>query len=207
LRIESSANPQSANPQFRNRMILEGLITTVSPAGEVNVAPMGPRVDESMRRLLLRPFQTSQTYRNLKVHGEGVFHVTDDVLLPAQAAVGTVAPPLMPATKVRGHIIRDACRYYEFRVARLDDSRERAEIEADVVASGTLREFFGFNRAKHAVLEAAILATRLHLIPMEQVRAEFARLRPPVDKTGGPREREAFEFLVRFVEGGGKPGG
>lgn len=180
-------------------MILEGLVTTTSPSGAVNVAPMGPRVDPGMSRLLLRPFTSSQTYKNLKAHGEGVFHVIDDVLLLAQAAVGEVSPPLTPATKVRGQIVRDACRYYEFRVVRLDDSQERTEIEADVVASGTLREFFGFNRAKHAVLEAAILATRLHLIPVEQVQAEMEQLRVRVEKTGGEREREAFEFLRLYI--------
>jgi hypothetical protein len=182
-------------------MILEGLVTTVSADGEVNVAPMGPRVEPDMRRLLLRPFAASQTFRNLKAHGEGVFHVTDDVLLLAKAAVGDARPELMPAAKVRGRIVRDACRYYEFRVVRLDESNERTEIEAEVVASGTLREFFGFNRGKHAVLEAAILATRLHLIPRDRVRVEMERLRSMVDKTGGPAEHEAFQFLSLYIAG------
>ena len=62
-------------------MILEGIVTTVSRDGAVNIAPMGPHVEEGMTRFLLRPFPTSQTYRNLKAHGEGVLHVSDDVLL------------------------------------------------------------------------------------------------------------------------------
>src|SRR5262249_25957917 len=67
-------------------MILEGIVTTISPeTGEVNIAPMGPHVDESMRHFVLRPYPTSQTYKNLKAHGEGVLHVTDDVLLLAKA--------------------------------------------------------------------------------------------------------------------------
>src|SRR5689334_16012543 len=99
-------------------MILEGIVTTVSSSGEVNIAPMGPRVDAGMRRLLLRPIPTAQTYRNLKAHGEGVLHVTDDVLLLARAALGPVEPPppLVPAARVRGFVLCDACRYYEFRV-------------------------------------------------------------------------------------------
>src|ERR1700675_4491159 len=99
-------------------MILEGIVTTISAAGAVNVAPMGPRVDESMGHFLLRPFPTSQTYQNLRVHGEGVLHVTDDVLLLARAAVGPVEPlpPLRPAAHVAGWVLADACRWYEFRV-------------------------------------------------------------------------------------------
>jgi len=183
-------------------MILEGIVTTVSPDGAVNIAPMGPRVDADMRRLLLRPFPTAQTCRNLRAHGEGVLHVTDDVLLLARAALGPVEPPplLAPAARVRGFVLRDACRFYEFRVCSLDDSEERVRIEAEVVHSGRLRDFFGFNRAKHAVVEAAILATRTDFLPPDEIEAEYRRLAVVVDKTGGGQEREAFAFLRSHVE-------
>src|SRR5260370_37191263 len=103
-------------------MILEGIVTTLGPDGTVNIAPMGPRVDAGMKRFLLRPYRTAQTYGNLKAHGEGVFHVTDDVLLLAKAAIGSVepAPALVPASRVRGFILQDACRYYQFTVSALD---------------------------------------------------------------------------------------
>src|SRR5262245_41647301 len=107
-------------------MILEGIVTTVSDNGQVNIAPMGPRVEPDMRRFLLRPFPTAQTYRNLLVHPEGVLHVTDDVLLLARAALGSVEPPpaLVPAACIRGFVLADACRWYEFRIASLDDREE-----------------------------------------------------------------------------------
>jgi hypothetical protein len=178
-------------------MILEGIVTTVSAAGALNIAPMGPRVDEAMECLLLRPFRTSQTYANLKEHGEGVLHVIDDVLLLARAAVGPVEPPpaLFPAAKVRGFVIQDACRYYEFRVRALDEREERVRIDAEVVYRGRLRDFFGFNRAKHAVVEAAILATRTALLPLDEIEAEYRKLAVLVEKTGGDQERQAFAFL------------
>src|SRR5262252_7760778 len=116
-------------------MILEGIVTTVSTEGEVNIAPMGPRVDEAMERFLLRPFPTSQTYKNLKSRGEGVLHVTDDVLLLARAAVGPVGPlpPMFPANRVAGFVLADTCSYYEFRVTTMDETQERVRIEAEVV--------------------------------------------------------------------------
>jgi uncharacterized protein len=188
-------------------MILEGIVTTVSPQGDVNIAPMGPRIppgadgSPDWSRFLLRPFQTAQTYQNLSLHGEGVLHVTDDVLLLARAAVTAVLepPPLRPASRVRGWVLCDCCRYYEFRLTASDSSRERAELQAEVVHAGREREFFGFNRAKHAVVEAAILATRLHLLPREEIEADFRRLAVIVDKTGGPQEHEAFELLRRHA--------
>jgi hypothetical protein len=128
------------------------------------------------------------------------------VELLARAAVGEVEPPprMIPASvdggPFEGQILADACRWYAFKVATLDDRQERTHIEADVIAQGVLREFFGFNRAKHAVLEAAILATRTAFLPGEEIRAELGRLKPLVEKTGGPAEHRAFDFLTVFIE-------
>jgi uncharacterized protein len=182
-------------------MILEGLVTTTDPAGAMHLAPMGPRIEPDWSGFLLRPFPTSQTYRNLKAHGQGVLHVTDDVLLLARAALGQAPPQeARPAERVAGFILPTACRFYEFVVREMDESGERMHIRAEVVHRGTLREFFGLNRARHAVVEAAILATRLHLLPAEEVRADYRKLRVLVDKTGGPAEHEAFAFLTAHVE-------
>ncbi len=182
-------------------MILEGIITTINPEGTVNISPMGPRVDDAMRQMVLRPYQTSTTYRNLKRSGQAVFHVTDDVELIAHAAVGALdpLPPMEKARAVDGQILSGACRWYGLKVRSLDDRAERTEIVCDVVDSGRLRDFFGFNRGKHAVLEAAILATRTEFLPAEEIFSEFDRLRVLVEKTGGPAERRAFQFLHDFV--------
>jgi hypothetical protein len=184
-------------------MILEGIVTTVSPAGAVNVAPMGPRVEpDRLERFVLRPYPSSQTYRNLKAHGEGVLHITDDVLLLARAAIGPVDPPpaFVPAQLVHGFVLRETCRFYEFRVRSFDESQPRVQIEAEVVHEGRLRDFFGFNRAKHAVVEAAILATRIAFLPHDEIAAEFCKLATVVEKTGGEQERAAFALLHNYVE-------
>ncbi|HEV3340256.1 MAG TPA: DUF447 domain-containing protein [Pirellulales bacterium] len=190
-------------------MILEGIVTTLSADGTVNIAPMGPRVDEEIERFILRPFRTSTTYQNLKWSGQGVLHVTDDVELLARAAIGRLepVPELVPAEGVEGFRLADTCRWYSFRVQELDDRQERTTILAEQVASGTVREFFGFNRGKHAVVEAAILATRIHLLPADEIAAEFARLKVLVDKTGGPQEERAFQILSDYVACGAARGG
>jgi len=132
------------------------------------------------------------------------------VRLLAQAALGPIGPPpaMRPAQKVRGFVLEDACRYYEFRVAGIDEREERIRIEAEVVHNGWLRDFFGFNRAKHAVVEAAILATRTSFLPREQIEADFARLAVIVDKTGGEQELDAFALLKAHVavQRQGQPG-
>jgi beta-RFAP synthase len=181
-------------------MIVEGVVTTTGEDGAVNIAPMGPRVTPDFGRLTLRPFRSSQTHQNLEARGEGVFHVTDDVELIARAAVGPVDADLRPAVLVQGRILAGACRAYEFRVVSADVTGERATFEAKVLRCERLRDFQGFNRAKHAVVEAAILATRAGLLGRAEVLRKLADLAVLVEKTGGPAERSAFAFLRDHVE-------
>lgn len=183
-------------------MILEGVVTTIGPDGALNVAPMGPEPgpDGEWTWFTLRPFRSSTTYRNLKGRGEGVLHVTDDVLLMAKAAIGPVPDAATrPAEAVEGRVLLSCARYYEFRVAELDDREDRTRIVVETVAFGRLGDLFGLNRAKHAVVEAAILATRLGLLPIEQIRREIDLLEPLVIKTGGPTERTAFDLLRSYI--------
>ena len=190
------------NGRNRDRsMILEALVTTINADGTPSISPMGPLVDAQMRQFVLRPYQTSSTYANLKRTGQGVLHVTDDVEMLARAAVHQLnpLPRLAKAKKVEGVVIADACRWYEFRVTSLDDYAQRTTIACDVVAKGRIRDFFGFNRAKHAVLEAAILASRLEIMSPPEICAEFRRLAALVEKTAGDQERRAFQFLDEYV--------
>lgn len=187
-------------------MILEGIVTTENRDGTVNISPMGPLLDgeaNEIRRFVLRPFQTSTTYQNLKRSGAGILHVTDDVMLLALSAINRLeeVPETISDDGVTGRRLADCCRWYAFNVDHLDDSQERTTIECEVYQTGRVRDFFGFNRAKHAVLEAAILATRVEFLPMEDILSQFEQLKVIVDKTAGKLELEAFELLDQFVKG------
>ena len=182
-------------------LILEGVVTTINEDGSPNISPMGPIVDAEISRLHLRPFSTSKTFANLQRGLSGVFHVTDDADLIARAAIGRLAdrPALRPAESTSGVILSDACRWYEFTVDAIDASQDRTDIFATVVDRGIHREFLGFNRAKHAVIEAAILATRVEFIPRMQILQEIDRLRTIVDKTGSAAEHEAFALIQQYL--------
>lgn len=184
-------------------LVLEGLCVTTDPDGRPHIAAMGPAVEEQERaagrvtRLVLRPFPESTTAANLARSGAGVFHLTDDVGLLAALVAGpsAAAPPLRPATAVAGFLLEDACLAWEFRCGAIDRSGQRTRIDAEVVAEHVGRPFLGFNRAAHAVVEAAILVTRLHLLPADEVHRRMADLAVLVEKTGGSREQQAFALL------------
>lgn len=182
-------------------MIIEGLTTTRNADGSAHVAPLGPIVTGDFERLTFRPFPTSITYGNLKRTRCGVFHIVDDVLLLAQTALGLEHPPpaVHPARQVAGDRLVDCCRWYEFVVEAIDESGERPRFESRVVEAGRVRDSLGFNRARHAVIEASILASRIRLTGAGPVLVELERLRSPVEKTGGPREQEAFRLIEQYV--------
>ena len=178
-------------------MIVETIVTTRDAEGVINFAPMGVEWGEEI--IVLKPFLETTTFRNLTATGVAVINLTDDAMLFAQAAISNPQFPSLPATAVNGVVLEAACSWRELQVSSIDATPPRSRIESRVVHRGTRRDFIGFNRARNAILEAAILATRTHLLPREEIREEFARLQVIVDKTAGPREREAMELLTQYV--------
>jgi hypothetical protein len=178
-------------------VILETIVTTMDAKGEVNFAPMG--VEWGDERIVLKPFLETTTFRNVRATGVAIVNLTDDAMLFAQGAISSPQFPTIPATVVQGAVLEAACSWRELEVVSVDATPPRSRIDTRVMHRGVRREFIGFNRARHAVLEAAILATRTHLLPAEQIREEYARLQIIVDKTAGPREREAMELLTEYV--------
>lgn len=182
-------------------MIIEGLVTSVDQEGRVNLAPMGPIVRGEFESLVLRPFQPSTTFNNLSAVRCGVFHVVDQVDVIAKAAIGmlTELPEMEPASTVRGVVLKNCCRWFEFTVDSVDAAEARSVMPSTIVHRGERRSFGGFNRARHAVLEAAILATRLHLIPAHEVQSAVGFLEPAVQKTGDALEKQSFQMLKDYM--------
>ncbi len=182
-------------------MIIEGLISTTSVDGEPHLAAMGVSVDHSWQRFELRPFCETQTFQNLQQTRQAVFHTSDDVVLLVQIITGE-RPKMQwkPASKIDGFVLCDACRFFELSVAFADVKPPRATFGCAVLNQAQLRTFSGFNRAKHLVLEAAILATRLDFLPVEEIRSKWAWFSPIIRRTGGENEIQAFQHLSTFVE-------
>jgi uncharacterized protein len=181
--------------------LLETVVTTTGSDGAVNCAAMGVRWGDE--ELVFWPFEATRTLKNLRFQGEAVVHLTDDVLLFVQAALGHPHPPMRAASVIAGSVIKETSCWREVVVAEITPSRDgmpRARVRARVVAAGTgPQQTLGLCRARHAAVEASIAASRLRWLGAERVSAELTRLQELVDKTAGPRERAAMDYVRRYV--------
>lgn len=191
-------------------MILEGILSTFCPTtGLMNIAAMGVTVDElsgfddtgQLSSFQLKPFEGSRTFANLKALGEGVFHLVDDAELLARAALSNASGAnVAKAKKVAAPVLVDTVMACEFQVVQAEWSLPRSLLLCEVVATHSFRRWRGWNRAQNAVLELTILATRVHLIPENEIRSQMELLRPLVEKTAGPTEWAGWKFVVSYLE-------
>jgi uncharacterized protein len=178
-------------------MIVETIVTTVGGDGSVNCAPMG--VEWGGDTIVLKPFLETLTYVNLSRTRAAVINLTDDVRVFARSAISNPECPTTPAEVIDGVRLTECCSWREVEVRSIDSTPPRSRVVTEVVRSGFCREFIGFNRARNAVIEAAIHATRLHILSREFIESEMARLQAIVDKTAGPAEHAAMALLTEHV--------
>jgi uncharacterized protein len=181
--------------------LIETVVTTTGSDGAVNCAAMGVRWGEE--ELVFWPFDSTRTLRNLRRHGEAVVHLTDDALLFVEAALGRPRPALRPANAIDGSVIVEVNAWREVvvtEIAPAEGELPRSRVRARVVARGTgPQQPLGMCRARHAAVEASILASRLRWLGATHVSTELDRLQELVDKTAGPRERAAMDYVRRYV--------
>jgi uncharacterized protein len=181
--------------------LFETVVTTIGRDGVVNCAAMGVRWGDD--ELVFWPFDGTRTLKNLRFRGEAVVHLTDDVLLFVESALGHPRPPMREASVVAGSVIEEASCWREVVVTEIeptDDELRRSRVRARVVAVGTgSAQPAGLCRARHAAVEASILASRMKWLGGDRVLAELGPLQELVDKTAGPRERAAMDYVRRYV--------
>ena len=178
-------------------MIIESIITTLSADGQPHIAPMGVIWRENVP--VLAPFRPSSTLDNLRQNGAAVINHTDDVRIFAGCLTGRRGWPVRPATRIAGHVLAAALTHQEVTVERVEDDPVRPRFLCRVIHEEADGSFHGFNRAQAAVIEAAILVSRLHLLPRGKIESEIAYLAIAVEKTAGPRERDAWSWLTQAI--------
>jgi hypothetical protein len=174
--------------------IRECIVTTLTPAGEPHLAPLG-LIADGEGGWIAAPFHPSQTLSNLRAVPELTVSLTLEVRIFAGLLTGRRDWPLRPAARLRPPRLAAALAHEECRVVAVQEDPLRPRFRLEVVHAETHAPFPGFNRAQAAVIEAAILFSRRHLLPRPEIEAELARLAPLIEKTAGAAEAEAWAWL------------
>lgn len=176
-------------------MIYESILTTTSTQGEVHIAPFGVQWQEGLVRIA--PFQPSQTLQNILETGLAVLNLTDDVRVFAAAIARKASFPVQALAE--GVRLQACLAHHVLRLQRIEEDPVRPVLWMTIVHSETHAPFMGFNRAQAAVIELAVLVSRLHMLPVDKIAQEMQYLQIAIDKTAGPRELEAWQWLVDCV--------
>ena len=178
-------------------MIREAVITTAELDGTAHITPLGYR--ERDGQVILAPFVPSRTLDNLRRTGEAVLNFTDDVRIIAGALTGRRQWPTEASAQITVPRLVDSLAHWELKISEERTHPERPEFICSRVFVGNHRPFLGFNRAQAACVELAILVSRLDWLPTTKIEAELRYLGIAIEKTAGPREREAWTWLLAAV--------
>ena len=178
-------------------MIYETVVTTSSAAGEPHVAPMGIRYEGDL--VILMPFKPSRTYDNVLARGCAVVNFTVDTRIFAGCVTGRRDWPCVAADEVACVRLAEALGHLELTLSEHVEDATRPVLRMRRVHKRVHEGFAGFNRAQAAVVEGAVLVSRLRMLPRTKIESEFAYLQIAIDKTAGPREREAWGWLQAAV--------
>ncbi len=178
-------------------MIREAVVTTIDAAGEVHIAPFG--LIEEGQYWVIAPFRPSKTLDNLQEVPCAVVNYTDDVRIFAGALTGHRLWPVTPLGHFPVPRLGTALAHAELHVDRIEEHPERPRFICRVQRIAQHAPFLGLNRAKAAVLELAILASRLDFLPREKIEREIDYLKIAIDKTAGPDELEAWGWLMQKI--------
>jgi hypothetical protein len=178
-------------------LIVETIVTTRNAAGEPHIAPLGLIADAD--RWIVAPFRPSRTLDNLREVPFAVASHTDDVRVFAGCLTGRKSWPTRPAETISGVVLEDAVSHWELAVEDIREDDLRPRFICKVVHAASHRPWAGYNRAQGAVLECAVLVSRLKMLPPDKVEAELKYLEIAISKTAGPREEEAWGWLMERI--------
>ena len=190
-------NDPPLTPHATNDVIYETVVTTVSREGVAHIAPMGVRYDAA--QVVLMPFKPSTTLANIEATGHAVLNLVTDTRVFAGCVTGRKHWPLQPTERIAGVRLAAALGHVELTLAERRDDLQRPVLRMARVHQVTHAPFIGFNRAQAAVLEGAILVSRLHLLAADKIEREMAYLQIAIDKTASADEREAWAWLREAV--------
>lgn len=178
-------------------MIYETIISTIDTLGNAHVTPFGISMHDDL--VVISPYKPSTTLDNILATEHAVMNLTDDVRVFAGVLTKRQAWTLLPSSKVTGFRLADTLAHKELKLVKVIDDALRPQLFMEVLHAEQHQAFNGFNRAQAAVIELAVLVSRLTRLPMEQIKQDITYHTIAIEKTAGARELEAWGWLMEAV--------
>jgi len=179
-------------------MIFETIITSIDTDGSPHVTPFGVRHEADL--IVISPYKPSITLANILATKNAVMNLTDDVRIFVAALTNRQPWSLVQASKIKGYRLADCLAHVELELVEVRDDAVRPQLVMKKIESQNHHPFAGFNRAQAAVIELAVLASRLRILPREKIQTEIQYLQIAIDKTAGEREKQAWDWLIEKID-------
>ena len=161
-------------------MILETIITSIDINGKPHLAPFGVRMENE--NIIISPYKPSHTHENILATKLAVMNNTDDVRVFAGALTGREPWSLLPTSDIKGFRLKNCLAHAQLKLMEVRDDALRPQLVMQSIKHESHAAFNGFNRAQGAVLELAVMVSRLERLSKAKVMAELKYLQIAICK-------------------------
>ena len=179
-------------------MIYETIIISTDVDNNPHVTPFGVKYEGDL--VVISPYKPSKTLTNILATKTATMNLTDDVRVFAGALTKRQPWTLLPTNAIEGFRLDNCLAHVELTLVDVREDDERPQLLMQQLESYHYHGFKGFNRAQAAVIELAVLTSRLHFLPPEKIQSELRYLQIAIDKTAGDREVTAWSWLNEKIK-------
>ena len=178
-------------------MIIETIISTIDNEEEVNFSPFG--IQKNKNQILISPYIPSKTLLNLKLTKCAVVNYTDNTNFFVNCIIGNKKFKKKKCKNFSGFFLEDCFGYEQVKVKKIIKNKLRPTFVCEIDKSFHIKNYEGHNRAKASIIEACILASRVHLLRKNKILNELSYLSIAVEKTAGSLEKKSWKKILNYI--------
>ena len=178
-------------------MIIETIVSTIDKNERVNFSPFG--IKKKNKQIFISPYIPSKTLINLEATKCAVVNYTDDTSFFVDCIIGNKKFKKKKCKNFSGFFLEDCFGYEQVKVKKIIKNKLRPTFVCEIDKSFHIKNYEGHNRAKASIIEACILASRVHLLGKKKILNELNYLSIAVEKTAGSLEKKSWKKILNYI--------
>ncbi len=179
-------------------MIIETIISTIDNEEKVNFSPFG--IQKNKNQILISPYIPSKTLLNLQLTKCAVINYTDNTNFFVNCIIGNKKFKKKKCKNFPGFFLENCFGYEQVKVKKIIKDKLRPTFVCQIDKSFQIKNYEGHNRAKASIIEACILASRVHILDKKKILNELSYLGISVKKTAGSVEKKSWEKISKYIK-------